>query len=875
MSKKLALIPEEFHRQQIDAFVKERPSYETYERVLKRVLEAACGVNFHSALVQTRAKTVSSFAEKVARKFDEKHTDPINQFNDLCGARVIVQTTDQVRGVREFIKANFFVVEEEDKQTLLGTDRVGYRDVHYIVRLRQESKNEGRDFLDIEPNERTIIGERRAEIQVRTWVQHAWADTVHDRLYKTSIEPSSEVKRTANLLSALLEESDNGLRRLATELDGIIANYTAYASKDKVESEMGIQRLILDNEPDTDKKPGLALRLANLLAATGDHAAIVALLEPYKETQGAIRPRLLLQLGHSLCVMNRDTPSAARYTQGRVYLEEALALCESHEVRFAPNPRTRDSLHAQVLARLGWALEAVPHKANQAREYYRQAFEQEPNNPYYLANLLGLEIFCDRNDVATSIRPALQAGIDTCISHATAGIERPYSYFTAARLCLLLQNVPAPRGARGNYAYITLQGLGYYARGIRHMLDGTHCVPSDALNEEIEWLHRLDEGRNVSPAHQQSIDLLSRADEIRCGRKPASPPRASLQGPILIIAGGAVSMSSDMLDSLRPILRTALVDFHGTVIAGGTAVGIPGAVGDLAQELKGRHFRLVGYRPERLPDDAPPHHSYDVLISLADHFSSEQILCNWADILAAGIKPQDVQLLGLGGGSLSALEYRIALGFGASVGIVAKTGGAADEVLADPLWARLPNLFPLPIDASTVRAFVVPANNAYDPTVQEDMAKSFHARYVADSSSQLPANMRPWPDLDSTYKTANLEQAKYSVQILEACGFVVKPAVDPQNPVILKFTDEEVERMAELEHGRWNIERLRAGFRYGREKNEVNKLHPCIVSWQDLTDGSDGVKRYDRDSVRVFPEILAKAGLEVFRKGQSVVKNTS
>ena len=72
--------------------------------------------------------------------------------------------------------------------------------------------------------------------------------------------------------------------------------------------------------------------------------------------------------------------------------------------------------------------------------------------------------------------------------------------------------------------------------------------------------------------------------------------------------------------------------------------------------------------------------------------------------------------------------------------------------------------------------------------------------------------------------------------------------------------------MAELEHGRWNIERLRDKWRYGPVKDEERKLHPCLVSWLKLKDGDDGVKKYDRNSVCAFPAILAKAGLEVFRK---------
>jgi hypothetical protein len=42
------------------------------------------------------------------------------------------------------------------------------------------------------------------------------------------------------------------------------------------------------------------------------------------------------------------------------------------------------------------------------------------------------------------------------------------------------------------------------------------------------------------------------------------------------------------------------------------------------------------------------------------------------------------------GGSLRVVEYR---SLGAFVGIVAGTGGAAEKLLADPLWSSLPNLY--------------------------------------------------------------------------------------------------------------------------------------------------------------------------------------
>ena len=66
--------------------------------------------------------------------------------------------------------------------------------------------------------------------------------------------------------------------------------------------------------------------------------------------------------------------------------------------------------------------------------------------------------------------------------------------------------------------------------------------------------------------------------------------------------------------------------------------------------------------------------------------------------------------------------------------------------------------------------------------------------------------------------------------------------------------------MAELEYGRWNNERLQDGWRYGKTKDEDRKLSPFLVCWKDLSDGDNGVKKYDRTAVGAFPKILAKAG---------------
>lgn len=832
------ITPEE-HLKQIEAYGKERWVYEVYADVLDRVLKNACAVALSEASIQSRAKTVSSFAEKCARRFD-RYPDAVNQMTDLCGVRVIVQTIEQVKAVRQFIEANFEILEREDKGLQLSEDTFGYRDMHYIIRLRPDRS----ETLGITREERETIGLRCAEIQVRTWLQHAWADTLHDRMYKNTLTLSPDIRRTGALLAALMEEGDRNFNVMAEELDGMIANYTAFASRKDVEQEIKVQHLILANEPDPKNKPGLALKLARLLKACGDYARVVEVLKPYNDIRDGNRCELLQYLGYALCKQNRNSPESADFLHGKKFLEESISLCSSQDCSFVPDLRKQGALHARALSWMGWVEKQIAGNEHKAREYLRQAHEHEPSNPYYLADMLGFELkFTHQPDLPPALRTVIREAITTCRNHAVAGIELPYAYFTAGRLSLLLDQPEA---------------LWYYARGIQHCLTGKYCFPPEVVKEEVSWLKYLHYGRKPPALCEWAEDLLGLAERIeKAGAVTHAPDK------VLILTGGAVSIDPETIEKIRPLLKIALRRFKGKVICGGTTVGVPGLVGEISSELSARgekHFDLVAYIPKNLPHDGPKDDRYDRLIICGQHtFLPEQILHSWKDLLDGSVNPSDVLLLGFGGGPLSALEYRLALAFGATVGVVAEVGGAADDLMKDTLWSGLPNLLPLPFDPMSVHAFVTQAVDMFSDKVLEEMAMAFHAEFVSSSSGRLPENMKPWPELKETYRRANIEKARYAVRILESYGFRVRKVPSPS--IFQGFTENDIECMAEMEHGRWNIERLRDGWRHG-PRDDARKLHDCLVPWSQLP---ENVKKYDRNAVRCFPAILARAGLEIYR----------
>ena len=861
-------------RQQIEGYIKERPDYKVYADALRRVFTDACKRSAVDAEIQARAKTVSSFAEKCARKFEEK-PDPVSQFNDLCGARIIVQTLEHVRAVMLFIEANFKIEERDDKTSSLGEDQFGYRDMHYLVRLIPERAK----VIGVSDEECSTIGARIAEVQVRSLVQHSWANIIHDRVYKAPLKLSNEAKRTTALLAAIMEDGDRTFERLANELDSMAANYTAYADRDKVKREIDIQELILANEREPEQRAGVALQLARLHAPCGNYERVVELLETVATTPGAAQFEILLELGSALGRLHRDKPQAQEYQSGQRYLEDVIAHCSRKDFTTIPNTRQQTSLLARARSRLAWSWEAIPDGEGRARDHYRAALELEPTNPYHLASQLGFEIYCLRNaSLIDSMRTTVRRGIETCREHALAGTELPYAFFTGGRLQLLLGDAN--------------EGLGWYARGLRHLFDGKSCVPVDVIEDEVQWIRRIHFG-DTAPAKEhgwiERLITLARTLHSQCAvpgaEVVASPVRAQR---VLILAGGASSMDVATLDRVRPLMEAALERFDGTVISGGTKVGVPGCAGEIAAKLKSagqKHFELIGYRPEYLPDDAPRDDRYDhAEVFRGDTgFSPEQILRTWEDLIGDGLRPAQVQLLGFGGGALTAVEYRVALALGATVGVVRLTSDEqlklaqsplasingpalpsdrAEFIACDPFWADAPSLYPLPCDVASVRAFVTSPTQQYDCGKLEEMAMSFHEGFLRDNKRRLPENLRPWPDLPETYRVANRGQAGYAVEILRAAGFDVRETSGAAAGKI-EFEHEDIERMAELEHGRWNVERLRNGWRFGKPRDNEKKIHDCLVPWAELP---EPIRDYDRRGVCAFPEILAKAGLEIFRE---------
>ncbi len=181
-----------------------------FKNELINLLEDLIKRNGYSAKVSGRVKNSKSLQEKTRRKA----YNSIIQVTDYIGLRVIVDKFNLIDNIVKIIKDGYLIgkvknaikyqiVKEEcvDKSAELQEDKMGYRAVHLILRF---DENEIRKIRE----EYASLKDIGIEVQIKTKLEDVWADTTHDVFYKSPISLNSDIKRTYNIMSAMLENID-------------------------------------------------------------------------------------------------------------------------------------------------------------------------------------------------------------------------------------------------------------------------------------------------------------------------------------------------------------------------------------------------------------------------------------------------------------------------------------------------------------------------------------------------------------------------------------------------------------------------------------------------------------------------------------------
>jgi ppGpp synthetase/RelA/SpoT-type nucleotidyltranferase len=181
------------------------------------VLDEA-GINYLS--VSGRTKSIASFAEKATRSEDgaRLYTDPLREIGDQLGVRVITYVRDDVDAVADLLGDQVVVNDDRD----LGRETASEGRFGYASRHLQIALDAARDS---QPAYAHLPG-RNVQVQIRTVLQHAWAEFEHDIRYKGTVpaEHAHDFDRRFTLAAGLLELADHEFATIRDRLRGPVTN---------------------------------------------------------------------------------------------------------------------------------------------------------------------------------------------------------------------------------------------------------------------------------------------------------------------------------------------------------------------------------------------------------------------------------------------------------------------------------------------------------------------------------------------------------------------------------------------------------------------------------------------------------------------------
>jgi ppGpp synthetase/RelA/SpoT-type nucleotidyltranferase len=183
--------------------------------------------------VEARAKHPHSLLGKLRQNV---YTNPAAELTDLVGVRVITQYPDHAEQAASVIRPEFQIDEEQssDKLDDLNPETFGYRSIHLVARQHEN-----------DAAIRQALGNMWFEVQVRSVLQHAWAEVDHDIKYKSGVNFPRTLRRRLAAIAGGLETLDQAFIDMRGTRDTLIAGYReAYTKGDDMEEVFDSARLV-------------------------------------------------------------------------------------------------------------------------------------------------------------------------------------------------------------------------------------------------------------------------------------------------------------------------------------------------------------------------------------------------------------------------------------------------------------------------------------------------------------------------------------------------------------------------------------------------------------------------------------------------------
>lgn len=163
------------------------------------------GVSFDR--VAARTKTWRSLKTKAMQRTptgEFRYPDPWHDIKDIIGIRVTTYFSADIPVVLDVLGKHFTILKSVDKaaETRIAGG-FGYGSHHVVLQVK--------DASDDLPEFRGFV----FEVQIRTVLQHAWAEFEHDIRYKGADEHDPRIDRAFTLAAGLIELADQQFDQIA------------------------------------------------------------------------------------------------------------------------------------------------------------------------------------------------------------------------------------------------------------------------------------------------------------------------------------------------------------------------------------------------------------------------------------------------------------------------------------------------------------------------------------------------------------------------------------------------------------------------------------------------------------------------------------
>jgi putative GTP pyrophosphokinase len=194
----------------LSEFDNSKANYEQFKNATCQLITdllVANDVKIHN--ISGRLKERVSLEKKIKTK--QNKYSKLSEITDIAGIRIITFFEDEVDTIADIITNEFKVdsINSIDKR-LKDYDRFGYLSLHFVVEMSEDR---------LKLTEYQKYSGLKTEIQIRSILQHAWAEIEHDLGYKSKESIPNQVKRNFSRVAALLETADLEFSKLKDSIE--------------------------------------------------------------------------------------------------------------------------------------------------------------------------------------------------------------------------------------------------------------------------------------------------------------------------------------------------------------------------------------------------------------------------------------------------------------------------------------------------------------------------------------------------------------------------------------------------------------------------------------------------------------------------------